>query len=139
MAVSVNRLNGRYAICAVGHTSAILALRDWQVNIRTEFVDGTGFGDFWDVPVPIKYLWTARAGGLFALNSRFSYLQAYQLAQNGTGDVIAATFIGFVDDSGSHKIFEANGFVERASFNAPQALAEQQLEIRGVGNPAMIA
>jgi hypothetical protein len=136
MAVSVNRLVGRYAICAVGNTNAVLNLTDWQVQIRTEFVDGTGFGDFWDVPVPIKYLWTARARGLYS--GLPSYLQAYQLAQTGTGDVIAATFIGFVDDVGLVKIFQAQGFVERAAFMAPQGMAEQEIELRGAGNPLVI-
>jgi hypothetical protein len=138
MATSVNRLVGRYAICAVGNTNALLSLTDWQVNIRTEFVDGTGFGDFWDVPVPIKYLWTARARGLYDLTGTLSYLQAYQLAQSGTSDVLAATFVGYVDDSATKKIFQAQGFVERAAFMAPQAMAEQELEIRGSGNPGVI-
>src|SRR5690348_8793367 len=136
MAASINRLNGRYALCAVGNTTAVLNLTEWQVQIRTEFVDGTGFGDFWDVPVPIKYLWTARARGFFS--SLSSYLQAYALAQSGTSDVIAATFIGYVDDSLSTKIFQATGFVERASFTAPQAMAEQEIELRGTGNPSAI-
>jgi hydrogenase maturation factor len=99
-------------------------------------VDGTGFGDFWDVPVPIKYLWTARAQGLFS--SLSSYLQAYALAQTGTQDVVSATFIGYVDDTASTAIFSAAGFVERASFLAPEAMAEQEIEIRGVGNPTLI-
>src|SRR5258708_6479842 len=124
MASSVQRLSGRYCICQLGNTSAALQLTEWQVQIRTDFVDGTGFGDFWDVPVPIKYLWTARARGF--VSSLSTYLQAYTVAQAGTSDVLAATFIGYLDDSASAKIFEATGFVERASFQAPQAMAEQE-------------
>lgn len=136
MASSVNRLVGRYALCQIANTNAALHLTDWQVQIRTDFVDGTGFGDFWDIPVPIKYLWTARARGFFA--SLSSYLQAYSVAQSGAADVVAATFIGFVDDSLSVKLFQGTGFVERASFMAPQAMAEQEIEIRSVGPPSLI-
>lgn len=134
MAVSIQRLSGRYALCSLANTNAPLQLTEWQAQIRTEFVDGTGFGDFWDVPVPIKYLWTARARGFYG--GGFSYLEAYALAQAGTGDIVAARFVGYVDDTLSHKIFDATGFVERSSFQAPQAMAEQEIELRGVGNPA---
>lgn len=136
MASSVNRLVGRYALCTIANTTALLNLTDWQVQIRTDFVDGTGFGDFWDVPVPIKYLWTARARGFFA--SLNSYLQAYAIAATGTTDVVAANFIGFADDSLTTKLFQGVGFVERAAFLAPQAMAEQEIELRGTGNPSVI-
>ncbi len=136
MASSVQRLSGRYCICQLGNTTAPLLLTEWQVQIRTDFVDGTGFGDFWDVPVPIKYLWTARARGL--ASSLNTYLQAYQVAQTGTSDILSATFIGYLDDSATTKIFEGVGFTERASFQAPQALVEQEIEIRGAGNPNKI-
>src|SRR5260370_32416158 len=98
MASSINRLVGHYAVCAIGNTTALLNLRDWQAQIRTDFVDGTGFGGLWDVPVPIKYAWTARARGLFS--SLSSYLQADALAQAGTRDLPAAAVIRCAGPSG---------------------------------------
>jgi hypothetical protein len=133
MAASVQRLSGRYAICQLANTNAVLLLTEWQVQIRTDFVNGTGFGDFWDVPVPIKYLWTARARGL--ASALPSYLNAYAIAQTGTTDILAANFVGYLDDTATARIFQGTGYVERASFQAPQAMSEQEIEIRGVGNP----
>jgi hypothetical protein len=135
MATTVGRLVGRYALCTVGNTGATLQLTEWQVQIRTDFVDATGFGDFWDVPVPIKYLWTARARGFYS--SLSSYLSAYTAAQAGTGDIVEATFQGFTDMSKTHKVFEGAGFTERAMFHAPQAMAEQEIEVRGLGHPTV--
>jgi hypothetical protein len=136
MASSVNRFSGRYCICQLGNTNAVLQLTDWRVQVRTEFVDGTGFGDFWDVPVPIKYLWTARAGGLFG--GGLSYLEAYHVAQTGTSDILSATFIGFADTGSSVPIFRGTGFTELAAFRAPQSMVEQEIEIRGTGAPSLV-
>jgi hypothetical protein len=136
MASSVGRLVGHYAICVIGNTNAALELRDWQAQIRTEFVDGTGFGDFWDVPVPIKYMWTARARGLFA--SLSSYLEAYAVAATGVTDILAATFIGYVDDTATTKLLQGSCFVERAQFMAPEGMVEQEIELRSAGPPDLI-
>lgn len=137
MASSVNRIVGNYAFCTIGHvTSAtVLNLTDWQVQIRSEFVDATGFGDFWDVPVVIKYLWTARARGYFS--NTLSYLNAYQQAVTAQTDVLEAQFVGYIDQR-STPIFSAFGFVERAAFMVPNAMLEQEIELRGVGNPILI-
>lgn len=136
MASSVNRIVGEYAVCQIGHTNAILNFTEWQVQIRTEFVDATGFGDFWDVPVVIKYLWTARLRGF--ITPPATYLQAYSIAQKGVVDIVAATFAGFLDVGAKLPVFQGSGFTERTALMVPMAMAEQEIEIRGVGSPAFI-
>src|SRR5438105_4626891 len=89
----VTRLNGRYAICtAAGFT---LTAFDWEMEITTEFVDGTGFGDIWDVPVPLKYSWTARVRGYFDTSTHTTYMRtAYnaQLSGSPPPDISAIAF-----------------------------------------------
>lgn len=141
MASSINRLQGRYAICQIGNTNATLFLVDWRIEVRTDFVDGTAFGDFWDVPVPIRYRWTGRARGRYS--SQLSYLSAYSAqASTASGfpqDIVAANFSCYTDDSASHLIFQGPGYVELASFTAPEAaMVEQEINMRGYGPAAVV-
>ncbi len=135
----VTRLNGRYAIVAAG--TFTLTAFDWEVEIRTEFVDGTGHGDIWDVPVPLKYLWTAHVRGFFDTSSHVSYLHsAYnaQITGSPPPDITAILFSAYASNDTSVPIFTGNGFVVRTRFAAPLAMAEQELEMRGTGVPTTI-
>jgi len=138
---AVNRLVGRYAIVTMG--SLVLTCFEWEIEIRADFVDGTAHGDPWDVPVPLKYEWTGRARGYYHIGDA-TYLAAYAAQISGTPppDLAAITFTGYRTFDGTtaaNPIFTASGFVTRSRWLAPEAMAEQEIEMRGTGLPSAIA
>lgn len=132
------RLHGRYGICTfAGFT---LTVFDWEVEIRTEFVDATAHGDYWDIPVPLKYLWTARVRGYYVPANATYMHAAYANPITATPtDIAAASFVGYKDTTGTLAVFTGNGFVVRTRFAAPMAMVEQELEIRGAVQPGTTA
>jgi hypothetical protein len=140
----LTRIHGRYATCTfVG--IGTLNVFDWEMEIRAEYADATAHGDYWEVVVPLKYMWTARVRGYFD-SAAASYLSAFKGASGaiagGTADLVPATFtaIGWTSTgSTNHNIFTASGFLVRARFNAPMAMAEQEAELRGSGAPGTSA
>jgi hypothetical protein len=138
VATPANRLNGRYGIATVAGFT--LTLVDWEVEIRTEFVDATAHGDIWDIPVPLKYLWTARLRGFYHVGDA-TYLHAAYSAQitgSPPPDIGTVSFIGYRDDVPTNIVFSGSGYVVRSHWSSPQAMVEQELELRGVGIPASI-
>lgn len=138
----LTRKNGRYAVCTfvggAGVGAITLTAFDWEVEITTEFVDGTGHGDIWDVPVPLKYQWTGRARGYFDTSSN-PYMHAYNLQTGATPpDILTGTFTAYQDDVPTTVVFAAPCFVVRARWNVPHAMLEQELELRGTGVPTTI-
>jgi hypothetical protein len=133
----VSRLNGRYAVCTVANLT--LTAFEWEVEVTTEFVDGTGHGDIWDVPVPLKYAWTGRVRGYYSTaNNPYMHLYNGQIAAPPPPDITAIAFTGYKDDTPTTAVFAGNGFVVRARWNVPNAMLEQELEIRGTGIPGTL-
>jgi hypothetical protein len=133
----LTRLNGRYAVCTVAGLT--LTAFEWEVEVNTEFVDGTGHGDIWDVPVPLKYSWTGRVRGYYdTANNPYMHLYNGQITGSPPPDIAAIAFVGYKDDTPTTAIFTANGFVVRSRWNVPQAMVEQELEIRGTGIPTVM-
>jgi hypothetical protein len=135
----VARLNGRYAIATVAGFT--LTLHAWSLEVRTEFVDATGHSDIWDVPVPLRYSWSCQASGYFDTGTRVSYLHtgySGQIVGTVPPDITPVLFSGYASADTSVPIFTGSGFLVRAHWNAPLALAEQELEIRGTGIPTTI-
>lgn len=132
----LTRLNGRYAVCTVAGLT--LTAFEWELEVSTEFVDGTGHGDIWDVPVPLKYLWTARVRGYYdTANNPYTHLYNGQIVATPP-DITAIAFIAYKDDTPTTAVFTGNGFVTRARWNVPQAMVEQELELRGTGIPTVL-
>lgn len=131
------RLNGRYAICTGG--IATLTAFDWEMEIMTEFVDGTGHGDIWDVPVPLKYSWTARVQGYYdTSNNPYMHNYGGQIVGAPPPDLGTTTFTAYKDDQSSVPVFVGAGIVVRARWSVPLAMVEQELELRGSGVPGTI-
>lgn len=140
-ATPVHRLQGRYAICTVAGLT--LNVFDWEMEVRVDYADGTGHGDPWDVPVPLKYNWTARVRGYFDTASPNSYLAAFANQIDHAGptawvDQTPIAFVAYASANTATPVFHANGFVTRARFAAPMAMAEQELEMRGSGQATSI-
>lgn len=137
----LTRLNGRYAVCSfvggAGVGAITLTAFDWEMEINTEFVDGTGHGDIWDVPIPLKYMWTARVRGYYD-TSNTPYMHTYTLQAPASGvppDILSGTFSAYKDDVPTTLVFSGACFVVRARWNVPHAMLEQELELRGTGTP----
>lgn len=126
------RLHGRYAICTFAGIGT-LSVFDWTAEIHTDFADGTAHGDFWDVPVPLKYSWTARVRGYFSGTS--TYLHGFNAAVGASpGDITAVNFVGYRDASSTNAVFTGSGYLVRAQFAANKnSMVEQEAEIRGTG------
>jgi len=139
-ATAVTRLHGRYAICIIG--ALTLNVFDWEMEIRTDYVDGTGHGDIWDVPVPLKYNWTARARGFFdtTLAGGGTYLATFAAQTVGTPppDQNAVSFVAYASANTALPVFHGQGFITRAHWAAPMSMVEQEIELRGVGLPTSI-
>src|SRR5215471_8388744 len=143
MAGEVNRKNGRYAICAfVGGTGVgtlVLDAFDWEVEIVTDFVDGTAHGDLWDVPVPLKYSWTGRVRGYWETLQN-TYLHAFTLqAGSPVPDILTGTFTAYGDDTSTVIVFQGACYAVRTRWNVPNAMLEQELELRGFGKATQIS
>jgi hypothetical protein len=133
----LTRLNGRYALCT--HAGLTLTAFDWELEVSTEFVDATGHGDIWDVPVPLKYSWTARVRGYYdTSNSPYMHLYNGQITGAPPPDITAASFVAYKDDVPTTAVFTGLGLVVRARWSVPNALVEQELELRGTGVPTVL-
>ncbi len=136
----LTRIHGRYAVCTFAGIGT-LNVFDWEMEIHTEFADATAHGDFWDVPVPLKYMWTARVKGYFDSGAT-SYLSAYKgtagAIAGGTADIVPVSFVAGRTTTPT-SIFTANGYLVRAHWAAPMAMVEQEAEIRGNGAPGSSA
>ena len=152
--VPSGRLHGKFAMCSwAGVTSAILCF-DWEVNFEQEFADGTAHGEYWDIPVPIKQMWTGRAqayvlaGGPGANAEDAGWVT--WMAQNillfragkTAGDRAVASFTGWAHSpitggsNATQYIFKGDAYVSRASFSAPRnGAATQEIALRGYGAP----
>lgn len=133
---AVTRLNGRYAICSIAGVT--LTLTSWECEIRTDYADGTAHGDFWDVPVPLKYSWTARASGYFDTASTTSGTYLHTFSGLDSTDQTAVAFVGYASADNTAPIFHGNGFITRARWESPQSQVIQEIEMRGTGAPTSI-
>lgn len=134
---ATTRLNGRYAVCTVGGLT--LTAHSWEIEITTEFVDGTGHGDIWDVPVPLKYMWTGRVRGFYdTANNPYMHLYNPQISGSPPPDITSFTFTAYKDAVPTTAVFAGSGFVVRARWDVPQAMVEQELEVRGTGTPGTL-
>lgn len=151
-ATQSSRLHGLFAALTWGGTSAIIC-SDWEVNLDQDFVDGTAHGEYWDYPVPIKQMWTARvqayvvSGGPGVQAGQptwVTWMAAHILYYGGfkiSTDPSRAFFHGWagpVDSpSGNQYIFRGEAYVSRGGFSAPKrGAATQELQLRGYGPPA---
>lgn len=134
----VTRRAGRYAVCTIA--GLVLTAHEWELEIRTDFVDGTGHGDIWDIPVPLKYSWTARVRGRFdTANNPYMHLYNGQITGSPPPDITAIAFNAYGSTTIASPVFTGNGFVVRASWQAPNdAMLEQEVEMRGTGTPSAI-
>jgi len=134
---ATTRKVGHYAVCTLAGMT--LTAFEWSLEIRTDFVDGTGHGDIWDVPVPLKYSWTARVRGYFdTANNPYTHLYNAQASGSPPPDITAINFIAYKDDIPSSIVFQGAGFVTRASWTVPDSMLEQEVEMRGTGTPTTI-
>lgn len=143
------RLHGRFAACSWAGIGTILCA-EWEVNFEQEFADGTAHGEYWDVPVPTKQMWTGRAqayvkSGGPAANANtanwITFMAANIMLYNAgrlVGDPSALLFTGFAETpvNGTQYIFAGSAFATRANFSAPRnGAATQEINLRGVGAP----
>lgn len=147
----VRRLHGHYAICTIG--SVTLTQFEWETEIRTDYVDGTGHGDIWDIPIPLKYAWTARSRGYVDLSDgaggagsptvikQRAYLYQFQPQTVGTPppDQVTVHFVAYASADTSLPLFSGEGLLTRVHLNAPDGgMAEQEMELRGYGIPSFV-
>jgi hypothetical protein len=107
---------------------------EWEVTFTQEFADSTAHGDFWDFPVPIKQMWTARAKGYFTAAGAATATYIYGNSKQ-TGDPATVTFTGYSTPGTTTKVFEGVGYASRGNFTSPQGMVTQEVEIRGYGAP----
>jgi hypothetical protein len=144
------RLHGKFAVVVWSATSALIC-SDWEINYEQEFADGTAHGEYWDIPVPIKQMWTGRIqaymkagnpGADFGAGGWNTYMAANVLQYSAgkiSGDPAVATFTGYsvAPLIANRYIFQGTAYVSRAGFNAPKGgAATQELNLRGYGAPA---
>lgn len=142
------RLHGRYATLSLG--SITLLCFEWEVVVDQEFADGTGHGEYWDNPVPLKQMWsgTVRAYHSTAYPRNISTpanyaadMAAMNLMYNASriaGDPAALTFTGYngATAAAGQEIFIGSCYASRANFSAPRnGMATQEYSMRGIGAP----
>ena len=153
MAVTVvDRIVGQFATCSFNTGIAVytqlVSCTEWEVTIESEMADVTAHGDFWEVNVPLKQSWRARAKGYVAITGVLSYMVAF--AQGSAGDYrdpVLTYFTGYntatPPGSGtvqglSNIIFQGQGYITRGNISVPMTMAEQEIEITGSGSPTHI-
>jgi hypothetical protein len=126
-------LHGHFAIVRVG--GALVAnLRDWELNYETSTVDSSAYGDFWEVPVPVRSSWRLRASAYVTPNQA-----ATLLSSNWNGDAAHPSFLieAFSGSVTSQKVFQGSGFAIRGNLAAPNDAATQEVEFAGYGTPSV--
>lgn len=130
MPVPVTRLHGQFALATI--SGVTLLLRTWEVRYETKTVDVTAHGDDWDQIIVTTSSWRFRATCLAVPVTTASLLASlWNTTQPGLVTVNA--YSGAV--GAGNLIFTGSGYPTSGTFSAPEGMAEQELEIVGVGAP----
>lgn len=150
--VPSGRLHGKFGIvtwAALG--SGVLLCSEWEITFEQEFADGTAHGEYWDIPVPIKQMWTGRvqayvkAGGPGATAEGGTWVTwmteniLYFMATKTSGDPAVASFTGYATAPlvANQYIFKGDAYVSRSGLSLPKnGAATQEMTLRGYGAPA---
>lgn len=130
---TTGRLVGRFARAVIG--SITLLCFDWELNVTTDFADGTAHGDYWEQPVQLRHSWTFRCRGYFTYGgaANTSYIGATWGSNSTDPAAVTITAYSEAGTTAANRLISGNAFVARGTFSAPMAMATQEIELRGVG------